>query len=59
VQGVLIGARFPRELSEAIASIKLPAGEYLPFIDVSAEGCYREGDAVRFLGFEIDRCGMK
>jgi len=38
VQGVLIGARTPSKLSEAIASIKLPAGEYLPFIDASAEG---------------------
>jgi hypothetical protein len=38
VQGVLIGAWTPRELSEAIGSIQLPAREHLPFIDASAEG---------------------
>jgi len=38
VQGLLISARTPRELSEAISSIQLPAGEHLPFIDASSEG---------------------
>ncbi len=38
VQGVLVGARTPRELSKVIGSIQLPAGEHLPLIDAAAEG---------------------
>jgi hypothetical protein len=38
VQGVLIGARTPKEFSEVIGSTKLPSGGHLPFIDASAEG---------------------
>jgi hypothetical protein len=38
VHGVLIGARTPRQFSEAIGSIKLPAGGHLPLVDAAAEG---------------------
>jgi hypothetical protein len=38
VQGVLIGARTPRELAEVVGAMQLPAGEHLPLVDASAEG---------------------
>lgn len=38
VQGLLVGARTPKELSKVIGAISLPPGEHLPFIDAAAEG---------------------
>jgi hypothetical protein len=38
VQGVLVGARTPKEFSKVIYSVNMPPGEQLPFIDASAEG---------------------
>ena len=38
VQGVLLGAETPKQLSDQLASIELTAGEQMPFIDAAAEG---------------------
>ena len=37
VQGTLIGARTPSELSKFIGKTNLPAGKQLPFVDAKAE----------------------
>ena len=37
-QGVFIGAKTPRQLSEQLASIEVTPGEQIPLIDASAEG---------------------